>query len=50
MFGGGFVIRAHEAWRFGVESYRTVSDTQDASGVVTRATAVQVVIATRIDF
>ncbi len=50
MYGGGVIVNAHEVWRLGVESYRTVSYTQDAGGTVSRAAAVQIILATRLDF
>jgi hypothetical protein len=50
MLGGGVVVTPHDAWRIGVEAYRTVSYAQDANGVETRAESVQIAVATRLDF
>jgi len=43
-------VTPHDAWRIGVEAYRTVSYAQDANGVETRAESVQIAVATRLDF
>jgi hypothetical protein len=49
-FGGGVTVNAHRAWKIGLESYRTLSSTQNASGALTRAKGVQIALATKLDF
>ncbi|BDG08428.1 hypothetical protein [Anaeromyxobacter paludicola] len=49
-YGGGVIVNAHKAWKIGVESYKTVSWSQDAKGVATRAEAIQVALASKLDF
>ena len=50
MFGGGVIVNANKAWHVGLESYRTISFKQDAKGVATRAEAVQLALASKLDF